>query len=266
MSTKKLDRTAIEGGRRQGYKYERKQSLRSARRGVNSALDAMRDPDEFYDMDFVERKRSSYWSGEKFNDRLGAIKRWMKSQVGKPWDEVYSLLRKRFDTRTTAGRHILFDHMVNMVWKSQDHTTRQSEYKDYYVNAEGILCENPNYWTWRRHRYNSDWKAIREERKVIGEWLNGRLIGKVGEVLYWFESTRPTPNPIHLQWDYNIGFRFIYWSGQYWREWLTPYRQGVRLQGKDVEFFSKLNERNKEVLLSNSPLIKKYSGPYHGPF
>lgn len=262
MSTKNLARTAIEGGRRQGYKYERKQSLRSARRGVNSALDAMRDPDEFYDMDFPERKRSSYWDGEKFNDRLGAVKRWMKAQVGKPWDKVYSVLRKRFDIRTTPGRHILFDHLLRMVWTSQDHTTGHSEYRGYYVDAEGILRENPER---RRYYYNSDWQLIREERNKIGEWLAGRLVGKVGNVLYWFEPTRPIPSTVTLRWNYS-DFGFVYESRSSWFYWYTPYRQASRLLGSDVEFFSKLTEHNKEVLLEQSPLIKKYSGPYHGPF
>lgn len=258
MSTKKLDRTAIEGGRRTGYKYERKQSLRANRRSVHAIMDYHRDPDDFYDVDFPERKKSSYWSGEKFNDRLGAVKRWMKSKVGQPWDKVYSLMREMFDVRTTPGRHIMFDHMLGMVWTHQDRSTLHAKFSEYYVDAQGILRENPEY----KNRFfpKVNWNLIKEEQKQIDFWLAGRLIGKIGDVLYWFEPVRKIPANLVLSWSHNE-FYYIYVSRDRWIIWETSYRQGNRLEGKSVEFFSKLTDHNKNILLKQSPLFKTYYDP-----
>lgn len=263
MSTKKLDKTAIEGGRINGYKYERKQSLRSARRGVKQILQSVRDYEDFYEVEFPEREKSSYWPSEKFKDKLSPVYRWIDKRVGMPWDETYSLMRKRFDARTTPGRHILFDHMLGQVWRSQDHTTEESDRYEYYVDGYGILRKNENY----RTRYQSqDWVAIRAERERISDWLGGRLIGKVGNVLYWFEPVRPIPSTVRLRWTYNADFGYVYFSQGSWYCWYTSFRQGGRLKGPDVEYFSKLHERNKEVLLDNSPLLRKYSGLWYGSF
>ncbi|HVI41291.1 MAG TPA: hypothetical protein VM577_11585 [Anaerovoracaceae bacterium] len=271
MSTKKLDKTAIEGGRINGYKYERKQSLRSARRGVKQVLQSIRDYEDVCEVEFPEREKSTYWDGEKFKDKLSPVYRWIETRVGLPWDETHSLMRKRFDARTTPGRHILFDHMLNQIWTSQDHTTLQSEYREYYVDGYGILRKNEDYRN--RYGYSSEWKKAHAERPSLGPWLQGRLVDKIGEVLYWFEPVRTVPNPLFFRWDHN-GIEFLYdvEFDQYGRmsgkRFYTPYRQGKRLDGKDVEFFSKLHPHNKEALLRFSPLKFDYRGSWglYGPW
>lgn len=267
MSTKRLDRTAISGGRITGYKYERKQSLKNHRRGCNALLQASRNPaEDFLEIDFPERQHSSYWDGEKFNDKIAPVKRWLEKQVGKVWDDVYSLLRNKFDSRTTAGRHIVFDHLLRDVWTSQDRSTLQAQYSEYYVDGYGILCKNKKY----PHQYfnRGDYNRMMAERRQLGYWLQGWLVDKIGNVLYWFEPTVTVPNPIHFNYE---TFSFYYdpefdQHGRLLRRktFRAPYRQGKRLSGADVEFFSKLLQRNKDWLLANSPLKKDYRGFWYG--
>lgn len=266
MSTKKLDKTAIEGGRINGYKYERKQSLRSARRGVKQVLQSVRDYEDICEVEFPEREKSTYYPGEKFRDKLSPVYRWIETKVGLPWDETYSLMRKRFDARTTPGRHILFDHMMSQIWTSQDHTTLQSDYREYYVDGYGILRKNEE----RRRYYYYDpaeYKKDHAERQELGSWLQGRLVDKIGEFLYWFEPVRTIPNPLYFRWHHS-GIEFLYnvefdqYNRMIGKRFYTPYRQGKKLEGKDVEFFSKLRPKNKEWLLENSPLKLDYRGSW----
>lgn len=262
MSTKKLSRTIIEGGRRNGYKHERKQSLRSARRISKEVVKySKKHSDDFCEVNYPKRKHSSYYDVEKFYDKTHPTERWMESRVGKSWNKTYSMLREKFDIRTTPGRHVLLDHMLRSVWTSQDRSTLLAQSYEYYVDGQGILRKNAN----RRNRYNNgEWNKIHVERNELGDWLQGRLIDKIGEVLYWFEPTNKVPNPLYFRSDY-YGLEFYYdrqfdqYNRPYGKTFYTPYRQGTRLAGADVEYFSKLYEENKDWLLRQSPLIKKYS-------
>lgn len=254
MSKKKLDRTAIEGGRTGGYKIERKKSLRDER---HQAKGKLHDADGSDDPVFGKRKRTSYWVDEKFKDKLSPVERWLDSQLGKSWDKTYSLMREKFDDRSTPGRHILFDHMLNQINRTGEREAGYFPYYRYYVDDHGILRKNPKS-TYSR----SNWKAIVEERVKIGEWLQGRLVGKIGEVLYWFEATTSTPNPISCVWKWD-GLYFVYQTKVGTSRWYPRYRQGKRLEGKDVEFFSKLQDSNKEDLLKYSPQNKRYDDFEH---
>jgi hypothetical protein len=95
-------------------------------------------------------------NGSKFlSDHLGPLRRFLKSKVGKPWNEVYSELSQRLDASTMAGRHVL-DH----VWRYVEQHVELIDgvpyrkpyygsqiklvgyrYTSFYVHPEtGILC------------------------------------------------------------------------------------------------------------------------------
>jgi hypothetical protein len=261
MATKNLSRSAIEGGRTGAWKIERKQSLRQQRRKTNAAIDGARDNDDREDLVMPERGTTTLWVDDKFKDRLNGPMRWMKSKVGQSWDKVHSELKKKFDSRTTAGRHILFDHLLDSVWTSQDRSTFQAQYSRFYVDAQGILRENED----RFKRSKHSWSNVLKERPAINEWLNGRLIGKIGNVFYWFEPTIPPAAEMRLVWDkrYYHSDLELEWQYKVDKEWYpryTSYRQTARFEGKDIEFFSALTEKNQTKLLEHSPLVKKYYG------
>ncbi|MBS1787080.1 MAG: hypothetical protein JST85_05125 [Acidobacteria bacterium] len=47
---------------------------------------------------------------KSFSDLLGPLRRYLRRNVGKPWDKVYSELAQHLDKRKTTGIHI-FDHV-----------------------------------------------------------------------------------------------------------------------------------------------------------
>ena len=55
------------------------------------------------------RNKSKYLS-----DHLGPLRRFLRSHVGQPWNDVYSKLCQRLDSSTMAGQHVL-DHVDDYV-------------------------------------------------------------------------------------------------------------------------------------------------------
>ncbi len=54
------------------------------------------------------------FSGKQFSDLIGPLRRYLRSNVGRPWDKVYSEMREHLDFRKTTGRHI-FEHVQEEV-------------------------------------------------------------------------------------------------------------------------------------------------------
>ncbi|MBE9137681.1 hypothetical protein IQ254_10720 [Nodosilinea sp. LEGE 07088] len=96
------------------------------------------------------------WQKTKyFSDHLGPLRRWLRSQVGQPWNAVYSKLCRRLDTSTLAGQHILshvwdyverYVEMIDGVLYCKPEwggfKPLESHYRDrFYVHPEtGLLC------------------------------------------------------------------------------------------------------------------------------
>jgi len=191
MSTKRLQRTVIEGGRHNSNKWDRRHSHADVRAKLKNYLaDVMKDLEVAYEED-VEPIEPVY---QGFTDKLRPMYRWLRKQAGRPWAEVRSEVFEKFDTRTTAGRHITFDHLLKSVEVTPDltysllasrnrpdeFTTSYREY-EFYVDDDGILRE--------KTVLESPWKKEKVpaiDTKQLGNWLNGRIVGKVGNKLFWF--------------------------------------------------------------------------------
>lgn len=75
------------------------------------------------------------YKSKYFSDRLGPLRRFLRSHVGQPWNDVYSKLCQRLDTSTLLGQHVLFH-----LW---DYVERHVELID------GIPYRKPYYGTGR---------------------------------------------------------------------------------------------------------------------
>jgi hypothetical protein len=111
MSTKNLARTALEAGRTSNGTWGRREDNRVERARTRRALASLRDADDADGLLLPVMKKTN----RHLDDKLGAPERWLASHVGRPWDNVRSELFARFDTRTLAGRHIVYGHMLPWV-------------------------------------------------------------------------------------------------------------------------------------------------------
>ncbi|MEM9489424.1 MAG: hypothetical protein AAGC55_09780, partial [Myxococcota bacterium] len=112
MATKNLARTVIEGGRYRFNKFERHYSNRRARREARLYTHVLCHDDDVGEGSAVPRRTKVY---RMHYDRLNAAERWLASMIGRPWDEVRSRIARSFNTRTIAGQHIVFDHLLPSV-------------------------------------------------------------------------------------------------------------------------------------------------------
>lgn len=202
MSTKKLSRTVIEGGRHGYNKYERRHSHAEVRAEERDYLKQVMSNLDLADEIEIGEKRPVM---KEFTDKLSPMYRWIEAQVGRPWDAVRAEVFQKFDTRTTAGRHITFDHLLKEIVETEydnrgqiadpniPKTTHRgryyySSYADYYVDQQGTLCKRDN-----SRRYRSAWylyqRVSDQEYKDAEAWLINRMVGLVDGKLHWFMPT-----------------------------------------------------------------------------
>jgi hypothetical protein len=178
MSTKNLARTTIEGGRASWNRCGRRYSNRLQRcRQRDSLVHAARDLDAD-ELVIPERPPLR----KDFRDKLGPPERWLNRQVGRPWRLVRGELLRKFDTRTTAGRHLVFDHMLPWV----DEAGHRIGHHRFLIDAHGILRRGDR---WRP--YGSPWvrPPLPRSEHELAAWLAGRRVGARGDMLFWFVET-----------------------------------------------------------------------------
>lgn len=81
MATKNLARTIIEGGRDRYNKWQRNYSHREERALTREHFARARELDDGFEALGIGRRTKVY---KGFRDKLGAPRRWLRSQVGRP--------------------------------------------------------------------------------------------------------------------------------------------------------------------------------------
>ncbi len=82
------------------------------------------------------------------SDHLGPLRRFLRSKVGQPWNQIYSSLCQRLDSNTVTGQHVL-----HHLW---DYVERHVELIDgipYYKSGWGDCGQRPLYSGWRNNFY-----------------------------------------------------------------------------------------------------------------
>jgi hypothetical protein len=65
----------------------------------------------------IARRTQYGWKAKEFSDRLGPLRRYLRKQVGRPWDQVWSEITRTLDKRSLSGQHI-FEHIQ---WEVEQH-------------------------------------------------------------------------------------------------------------------------------------------------
>jgi hypothetical protein len=102
----------------------------------------------------IARRRQYASNWKQFSDLLGPLRRYLRAQVGRPWDKVWSEITQTLDSRSLTGQHI-FDHIrwevEQEAWIGADgrlyHKRQWSSIElvsGLFVHpASGILCFRP---------------------------------------------------------------------------------------------------------------------------
>lgn len=184
MSTKNLARTVIEGGRYFFNSWERRHSHAAARSAEHVVASRARAGDDADALVWPEPKPVR----KEFRDKLSPAEQWLRAQVGRPWWKVRSEIASRFDTRTLAGQHIVFDHLLPSRWQ-HDGTWRVVRDVRFFVDRHGILrvlarerCARVT----RGQAYRDELECMRARA-----FADGRRIVRRGAHLYWLVPVAP---------------------------------------------------------------------------
>lgn len=140
----------------------------------------------------VSRRRQHGWDAKEFTDVLGPLRKFLHSQLGRPWDKVYSDLSKSLDRRSLTGihiwNHVKWEVVQNVilhdgVWvHSEARFGTHAKVRGFYVNPAGILSyqayKNPDY----RKKVDPNVKKINETvelRRINGVWFHVVIEKKV---------------------------------------------------------------------------------------
>ncbi len=137
------------------------------------------------------RNKSKYLS-----DHLGPLRRFLRSHVGQPWNDVYSKLCQQLSSNTMAGQHVLshlWDYVERHVeliddipyskpyWISPHRL--DSHYRDkFYVHPEtGILCASAK--TPRKQKRNQ----LQRDRVILDEY---HQYHQINDIWYLIQGKR----------------------------------------------------------------------------
>lgn len=240
---------------RLGHKNRDRDREIPARR-YSQRLELVRGEDE--DGEYVESNSPSSMKMGKgrggtkaLNENLNPLYRWLEKQVNRPWDKVYSELRKRIDVRSAVQLHIM-EHL----W---DYVERDVEIVD------GVVCAKTDSWEWRWrssqlyvHPETGILCKIKFKSKSKGYKQDPRVI-KVDDLAFlcqikgiWYEVTysyKPPKTPsINRVWVKNVGFKdteeiVLKFEAQYrylsdtakriYKNWWIPFTK-VQLSSKEL--------------------------------
>ena len=108
----------------------------------------------------ISAHRQYGWNAREFSDVLGPLRRYLRKQVGRPWDKIWSEITRTLDSRSLTGQHI-FDHIH---WEVEQHARLGEDgrlfdsgrygakglIRSLYVHpVTGLLCCKPK----RRFRF-----------------------------------------------------------------------------------------------------------------
>ncbi len=194
MATRNISRSALEGGRRNYNKYERRQSNSQERARLKVWLSSVD-----FDSEFSERRapKARRPVRKEFTDKLAPCWGWLASRCGRPWNSVHSELRKTFDTRKLSSWHIVHQHMLKNIsgagtdWDGYKWITQR-----FVIDEEGILRDRGKDYRNRTNSYTGP--TLGEARESAA----GRAVShneKTGEVRWsvpiayeWRQCLRPS--------------------------------------------------------------------------
>jgi hypothetical protein len=139
-------------------------------KGYENSIDKLMEREEEPRGEKIYQKWESYSDGKRLTDVLGPLRGYLKKNVGRAWDDIYSEICQNLPANNTNASHVR-DHITKMVettvfMKDGSPYTSIGEKLEYigsflcsfYVNPEtGILCELKNN---RKKRYYNKNKKI----------------------------------------------------------------------------------------------------------
>jgi hypothetical protein len=201
MATKNLARTVIEGGRITYYKMDVHRESRTERVKTRASLRAAMKDVESHDEKPTPKRRPVR---PEFGDKVRPLYRYLDSRVGKNWDKTYAEIRRRFDTRTTPGRHVVENHLLSGILLPGQEPKAKYDYHHYFVDKVGILRKFEDKRRVKRTPPMPAHKLTKLLPKLLA-FVGGKRISKVGGRYEWRTPVSGHSVLVHAP----FGFRYV---------------------------------------------------------
>ena len=83
----------------------------------------------------IARRHQYGWNAKEFSDLLGPLRRYLRKQVGRPWNKVWSEIVRNLDSRSLSGQHI-FDHIR---WEVAQHVSLSPDGSLHHIRWSGLV-------------------------------------------------------------------------------------------------------------------------------
>lgn len=223
-------------------KWSRRQTRKKERRAVEVEIERMRLDNEMRDEDLPEREK--LWGASHYSSR--PLRRWLESQVGRKWDDVWSDLCQRHDRRKWANWKLI-EHVKQGV-KTQPTSWQRGHWWALVVDENGILCREVDFERIPWPHYGNNRIGYTETK----EWLQDRKVGKFEGEFYWLDKDwskwgrqRYTHRSSHSN-------RYVFTS---WRKG-PGYKLGQKLTEEEVDFLMSLTGNDYRCVVMNA---KRYA-------
>jgi hypothetical protein len=189
-----------------------------------------RSDSEFNGLSKVSMKKPYGYDRREQTDVLGPLKKFLKSKIGQPWNDVWSEVCKVNDNRSVIGSHVR-DHIRWMVEfnivKCEDglysYYGRYSRFplkNSFYVDQKGILC----------YTGSTKYKRYKPKKKIIN--LNGLYFYKHEGIWYKVEICHMPKNNNNSFWPGKDAFGYYLDNVGYPTDCKSVYGEAVYVVSK----------------------------------
>jgi hypothetical protein len=284
-----MSRTHRDGGFGSGWEqFERKRSTKKERARKRAFCYKAKYDEETTMEEAIENREPMWCKG--WTGYWRPMRRWLASRAGQPWNQVYSELIAKIKTfSSTQDEKSIRRSIVNLVEITPDPRFGDQEYYyrccyPFYVDDEGILQI--------KKTKPKQAKTPKCNLPELANWLNGRVVGRVGNKLYWFLPV--TKNKKHgqysfsdkwvCQWGYGsssyyscayYGLRYLYLVKEYIfdnegkifrtkEKWKEAYgmitRQHRKFTPEEEAYWNKIPKFYQDKILKFSPIRGDFTG------
>lgn len=168
------DKQLVDAGQPAFFGIKRKEERRRNRHNYNNFYrdlskhngdyDKDEDGEICYAVEKVDEPADCRREWREQSDNLSPLKNFLKTMVGRPWNEIHSKLSRRTNRRSTCGNHLwlhvrgyIEEHEWRIEWQKQVLASRI--YHLYFIDEDGIFR---GFQYGGRH-YDESWKKVQRD-------------------------------------------------------------------------------------------------------
>ena len=176
-------------------------------RRVDDKITSRKDPDSLPFLIGLERAAKGARFHKRLSETLNPLRRYLESQVNRPWNKVWSEICENLKTKSTVQQHVR-DHVADFIatnvvskdgalwvrthWRDLIKLS-ESQVSLYVDPRTGILRANKHRKTWRQARREKEAAEAKERATRMRELGPNLQVHRFDDGAWWEVSLAPIP-------------------------------------------------------------------------